>query len=140
MTNKAAGNTFAFTNLASGTYHLTIAAPLGYEAVDTTISVAAGAANDVKIQLVKSADAYNVSFRVEDNKNADVEGAQVVAFNADGTIMKSDKTVGGVATISGLVNGTYTFYTYYDGTIVAVSTVTVNGANVNVPVIQLVQY
>ena len=54
--------------------------------------------------------------------------------------MKSDKTVGGVATISGLVNGTYTFYTYYDGTIVAVSTVTVNGANVNVPVIQLVQY
>lgn len=140
LTNKAAGNTFAFTNLASGTYHLTIAAPLGYEAVDTTISVAAGAANDVKIQLVKSADAYNVSFRVVDNKNADVEGAQVVAFNADGTIMKSDKTVGGVATISGLVNGTYTFYTYYDGTIVAVSTVTVNGANVNVPVIQLVQY
>jgi len=138
--NDAEASDITIEDLAAGTYHLTITVD-GYVPVDQLVTIAKSEAKEIEITLVDEADAYDVSFRVFDETSADLQNAVIVAFNANGNYIKKAVTdENGAATITGLVDGNYTFHVYVNGYLVAVRNTVVNGDDVVVPVIQLVQY
>ncbi|MBV7273917.1 carboxypeptidase regulatory-like domain-containing protein [Clostridium sp. PL3] len=135
--NAGASDTITFNTLSKGTYELKIDAPSSYVDVDQTVTVTS-ATQQLPIQLVDAASVYSVNFRLVDADNTDGDAADIVVFKADGTKLATTTTAAdGTATIANLANGTYKFYIFKNGNLVTTKDVTVNGANVSVPVIQL---
>ncbi|MET3696754.1 S-layer family protein [Bacillus oleivorans] len=133
----AVSNTITFNNLPAGTYELNIdVASAEFVDVEKAVSVAKGEAAELKIVVDKVAAQRDVNFRVVDEANANVNGAKVVVFKADGSIKEILTTSAGTAELA-LVDGNYTLAVYQNGYLAAEKEITVAGAAVNVPVIQL---
>lgn len=134
-----ATDTVTFSNLSAGTYDLAIdVASNSYVDVDRTVTIGSGEAVELKIVVDEVAAQSDVNFRVVDETNANVTGAKVVVFNADGTIKDILTTTSGTAALA-LVDGNYKLAVYKDSYLVAERNITIAGENVTVPVIQLVK-
>jgi hypothetical protein len=132
-------NTVTFSNLPAGDYKVTTSLT-GYVTDVRTVSVAKGGATETTVALQANADAYAVNVRVVDELNANKASAIVVAYNASGEVVSATQTdAAGLASVL-LVNGTYNVVVYADGYVAPTAEVVVNGAAVNVPVIQLSKY
>jgi 5-hydroxyisourate hydrolase-like protein (transthyretin family) len=133
----SAVDTVTFNNLSAGTYDLDIdVSSEDYVDVETTVSVATGEELELKIVVDEVAAQSDVNFRVVNEANANVEGAYVVVFKEDGTIKDILTTTAGTEDLA-LVDGNYTLAVYHDGYVVSEQAITVEGKDVNVPVIQL---
>ncbi|KIL46632.1 hypothetical protein KP77_27590 [Jeotgalibacillus alimentarius] len=128
-------DTITFENLSAGTYDfdLTLGSFVDYEG---TATVASGEEAQLEITLEETASQRTVDFKVLDENNADVnDKVKAVIFNEDGTVKE---VLADGATSVDLMDGDYTIAFYLDGYAVSTRDFTVDGEDVTIPVVQLV--
>ncbi|MBM7577800.1 carboxypeptidase regulatory-like domain-containing protein [Jeotgalibacillus terrae] len=132
----ADASTISFDNLSAGTYDfdLTLGSFVDYEG---TATIASGEAAELEITLEETASQREVDFKVLDESNVDkTSSVKAVIFNEDGTVKE---VLADDATSVDLMDGDYTIAFYLDGYAVSTRDFTVDGEDVTIPVVQLVE-
>lgn len=133
----SATDTVTFAGLSAGKYNVKINVESElFVDKEFTATVASGEVQELEIVVDQKAAQRDVNYRVINEANANVSGAYVVIFDADGEIVEVQQTTDGTSSLK-LVDGNYTMAIIKDGYVVVENELNVAGKAVTIPVIQL---